>query len=146
MNCPFLVAPIQHIGCSDEEYETDSSEQGDVSEFSSTPNTSVESTPDPTPVKPVKKGENQTISRGKDLTLLMELGKNYETPAESLYFREMARSKTTPKVNPRKSSLAGKTPRTPIPTKAPRKNLKKSVKSTTRSKGTPQTGGVKRPM
>ena len=100
-----------------------------MSEFSSTPNTSVESTPDLTPVKPVKKGEKQTISRGKDLTLLMELGKSYETPAESLYFREMARSKTTPKVNPRKSDLAGKIPRTPIPMKALRKNLKRSVKS-----------------
>ena len=51
-----------------------------------------------------------------------------------------------PKVNPRKSDLAGKIPRTPIPMKAPRKNLKRSVKSTNKSKGAPRTGGVKKPM
>ena len=38
----------------------------------------------------------------------MEPGINYETPAQSLYFREMARSKTTPKGNPRKRSTGGK--------------------------------------
>ena len=142
------MAPIQtqHVGCSDEEYESDFSDQGDVSEFSSTPNTSVGSTPDVTPVKLVDRGTKQTLSRGKDLTLLMKPGVNYETPAESLYFREMARSKTTPKVNPRKSELAGKIPRTPIPTKAPRKNFKRSVRSTNKLKGTPWTGGFKKPM
>ena len=37
----------------------------------------------------------------------MEPGTSYETPAQSLYFREMARSKTTPKVNPRKEPTGG---------------------------------------
>ena len=49
----FFLAFIQtqHIGCSGEEYESNPSEQGDMSEFSSTPNTSVESTPEQTPEK-----------------------------------------------------------------------------------------------
>ena len=88
----FFLAFIQtqHIGCSDEEYESNPSEQGEVSEFSSTPNTSVESTPDQTPEKSVSTKQKQTIRKGKDLTLLMEPGISYETPAQSLYFREMA--------------------------------------------------------
>ena len=78
------------MGCSDRDTESDLSTEGELSKFSTTPNTSVGSTPDLTPVKPkldpaVKQKQNQTISKGKDLTLLMEWGKNYETPAESLY-------------------------------------------------------------
>ena len=139
------------MGCSDRDTESDLSTEGELSEFSTTPNTSVGSTPDSTPVKPkldpaVKQKQKQTTHGGKDLTRLMDPGNSYETSAQSLYFREMARSKTTPKVNPRKSQLAGKTPRTPIPMKAPRKNFKKCVRSTNKSAGAPRIGGVKKPM
>ena len=77
----------------------------------------------------------------------MKPGHKYETPVQSLYFREMACSKTTLKVNPRKSELAGKTPRDPIPTKPARKDFKKSVKATNNAarKNPPLTGGVKKP-
>ena len=103
------------MGCSDRDTESDLSTEGELSEFSTTPNTSVGSTPDSTPVKPklnlaVKKKQKQTTHRGKDLTLLMEPGNKYNTLAESLYFSEMARSKTTPKINPWKTSLARKKP------------------------------------
>ena len=77
----------------------------------------------------------------------MEPGQSYETPAQSLYFREMARSKVTPKINPRKSQTASKQPRQNIP----QKNLRKSAQSTNKAgkKGgnkQPATGGVKKPM
>ena len=139
------------MGCSDRDTESDLSTEGELSEFSTTPNTSVGSTPDSTPVKlkldpAVKQKQKQTTHRGKDLTLLMQLGNKYNTPAESLYFSEMARSKTTPKINPRKTTLAGKQQQQPLATKAPRKNFKKSVCSTTKAKGQPQMGGVKKPM
>ena len=59
----------------------------------------------------------------------------------------MVRSKTTPKVNPRKSELAGKSPRTPIPTTPTKKNVKKSVRATNNAarRNLPVTGGVKKP-
>ena len=77
----------------------------------------------------------------------MKLGHKYETPVQSLYFREMAHSKKTPKVNPRKSELAGKMLRDPIPTKPAKKNFKKLVKTTNNAarKNPPFTGGIKRP-
>ena len=121
-----------------------------MSEFSSTPNTSVGSTPDQTPEKSVSISQKQTIRKGKDLTLLMEPGINYETPAQSLYFREMARSKVTPKINPRKSDLAGKAPRKQLKTKPITKNrARNSTKATNKAaakKTTPSTGGLKKPM
>ena len=80
----------------------------------------------------------------------MEPGISYETPAQSLYFREMARSKVTPKVNPQKSDLAGKVPRKQLKTKPLTKNrARNSVNSTNRAakkNTTPSTGGVKKPM
>ena len=77
----------------------------------------------------------------------MKPGRKYDTPAQSLYFREMARSKTTPKVNPRKSELPGKSPRIPIPTTPAKKNVKKSVRATNNAaqRNLPATGGVKKP-
>ena len=59
----------------------------------------------------------------------------------------MAHSKTTPKVNPQKSELAGKSPRTPIPTMPTKKNVKKSVRATNNAawRNLPVTGGVKKP-
>ena len=91
----------------------------------------------------VETSESRVVSKGKDLSLLMKPGQKYETPAQSLYFREMALSKTTPKVNPRKSDLAGKMQRDPVP----KKNLKKSVKSTNKAarNNVPFTGGLKKP-
>ena len=138
------------MGCSDGEYESNFSNSGEVSEFSITPNTSVESTPESTPKKTVQitsSKDIQTSSRGKDLSLIMEPGRKYDTPVQSLYFREMARSKTTPKINPRKSELAGKSPRIPIPTTPAKKNIKKSVKATNNAtrRNLPATGGVKKP-
>ena len=141
---------MQHLGCSDGEYESDFSNQGEVSEFSSTPNTSVESTPNSTPAKiaqPLSLKGSQIVSRGKDLSLIMKPGQKYDTPAQSLYFRDMARSKMTPKLNPRKSEVDGKTQRDPIPAKLPTKRLKKSVQSTNKAgqKNQPFTGGIKKP-
>ena len=95
----------------------------------------------------VEATEIRVASKGKDLLLLMKPGHKYETPAQSLYFREMARSKTTPKVNPRKSELAGKMSRDPIPAKPARKDFRKSVRATNNVawKNLPLTGGVKKP-
>ena len=77
----------------------------------------------------------------------MQPGRKYNTPAQSLYFREMARSKTTPKLNPQKSELDGKEKREPIPATLPTKQFKKSVRSTNKAaqKGQPFTGGLKKP-
>ena len=95
----------------------------------------------------VETTEIRVVSKGKDLSLLMKLEHKYETPAQSLYFREMACSKTTLKVNPRKSELDGKMPRDPIPANPARKNFKKLVKTTNKAarKNPPFTSGIKRP-
>ena len=59
----------------------------------------------------------------------------------------MACSKTTPKINPQKSELEGKSPRTPIPTTPAKKNIKKSVRATNDAarRNLPATSGVKKP-
>ena len=93
----------------------------------------------------------------------MKPGQIYRTPAELLYFREMACSKTTPKVNPRKSELAAKSEREQLPTNLPTKKgpnikytprktskFKKSVKvmmavAAANAPGLPATGRIKRP-
>ena len=100
-----FTAPTEDLtGCSD----SNSVER--LSEFSSTPQTSVHTTPESSPARqetlatdgaipstsgepPVKKPKLQ--SKGKDLTLLMEGKGTYRTPQDSLYFSEMACSKTT---------------------------------------------------
>ena len=115
--------------CSNGEYESGLSSSGDVSEFSSTPDTSIESISDP----PASKRSTLLVSKGKNLSLIMEAGQKYNTPAQSLYFREMACLKTTPKINPQKSSLAGKTPRKQLVMKPIRKNVKKLVKVTNKA-------------
>ena len=85
---------------------SDSNSVERLSEFSSTPQSSVHTTPEGSPVKctnyvddgavpstsgapPVKKLKIQ--SKGKDLTLLMKSKSKgtYCTPQDSLYFREM---------------------------------------------------------
>ena len=136
------------MGCSDGENESEFSSPGEISEFSSTPNTRIESTPDPSP----NKRNVSSVHKGKDLSLIMEPGRKYDSPAQSLYFREMARSKVTPKVNPRKSNLAGKAPKKQFATKPlQKKNVRKSVQTTNKAaqkqpRRQPQTGGVKKPM
>ena len=59
----------------------------------------------------------------------------------------MARSKTTPRHNPRKSEVGGKAQRDPIPAKIRMKRLKKSVQSTNKAgqRNLPSTGGIKKP-
>ena len=145
-----IPTPVQHLGCSNGEYESNFSSSGEVSKFSITPNTSVESTPDSAPKRTVQlmsSKDVQTSSRGKDLSLIMEPGQKYDTPVQSLYFREMAHSKTTRKVNPRKSELAGKSWRTLIPTTPTKKNVKKLVRATNNAarRNIPATGSVKKP-
>ena len=141
-----FTAPVQdNTGCSD---------SGSImcSEFSSTPNTSVGSTPESSPLKekvveddaipstaPTSATKGKVQPKGKDLSLLMKtVGKGkYCTPGESLYFREkMARSKRTPKN--RKTREGGKQPRKQLANKS----LHKTLKGT---KGV-ATGGVKKPM
>ena len=150
-----LTAPVEdNTGCSN---------SGSIlSQFSSTPNTSVCSTPesspgsapesDPTNQKvveddaipststapmPTPKGNAQT--KGKDLSLLMNTqSKNkYRTPGDSLYFREkMARTKNTAKN--RKTRESGKQPQRQLKNKSLHKTLRNG-------EGAP-TGGVKKPM
>ena len=122
-----VYSPVQKEGYSDREYSSNESSGDVVSEFPSTPDTSVESTPEPSPLKDpqpsTSTGNNQIQSRGKDLSLLMKPGQLYQTPSESLYFREMVKRKTTPKQNPRKSKLQAKQDRENIPATLPRKGL-----------------------
>ena len=141
---------MDNTGCSDVESVV-------CSEFSSTPDTSTESTPESSPTKRRKVDEPKPTTskgpartKGKDLTLLMK-GRTtkYALPKESLYFSEMARSKTTAR------KKTGKTPRKQLTTKAPqkmlskgqaRKNAAKAVAAAQKNLGNLQTGGLKRPM
>ena len=85
-----------------------------ILEFSSTPNTSVCSTPEPSPINkgkgmmgkairststaPIPKPKGVGQSRGKDLSLLINAQNRdqYCTPQDSLYFREkMVKTKQT---------------------------------------------------
>ena len=91
----------------------------------------------------------------------MKPGQSYQTPSESLYFREMVKQKTTPKDNPRKSDLEAEQQRESIPTTLPRKTgpgikytprkqirLRKSAAATSRAGNAytvPRMGGIKRP-
>ena len=143
-----LTAPVEdNTGCSD---------SGSLlSQFSSTPNTSVCSTPELSPINqgevvednaipsastaPIPTPKGKVQARGKDLSLLMNnQSKNkYCTPGDSLYFREkMARTKNTAKN--RKIRESGKQPRKQLKNKSLRKTLKNA-------RGAP-TGGVKKPM
>ena len=117
----------------------------------------METTPEPSPAKKARVDVEPSISkevklsRGKDLTLLMKGNtKGHALPKDSLYFREMARSKTTAK---KKTGGPGKAPCKQLATKNPRKMLtaaqarKNAAKAMAAGKqGNPQTGGLKRPM
>ena len=93
-----FVAPVMdQTGCSDCDLVEN------CSEFSSTPNTSTHTTPEPSPIKKRRKEEPQHLSsegtqpsingqkksKGKDLSLLMagQTGKCM-VPKDSIYFRE----------------------------------------------------------
>ena len=146
----FIVAPIvDQTGCSDS--------NSICSEFSSTPNTSVESTPEPSP-KRMRVEESSTSkgparSRGKDLSLLLATRPgSYALPKDSLYFSEMARQKKTAR---KKTGGPGKVPRKQFATKSltkkltpaqARKNAMKANQAQQKNLGNPQTGGLKRPM
>ena len=135
------------------------------SEFSSTANTSTHTTPEPSPTKKRRRVEKphplclegaqpsssgQKKSGGKDLSLLMtgQTGKCM-TPKDSLYFREMARTKKTAR------KKTGKTPRQNLVPKAPRKmlsqeqarkNAAKAAAATQKNLGNLQTRALKKPM
>ena len=90
------------------------------SEFSSTPNTSVQSTPEPTPTKKRKEEPSRgpTKTKGKDLSLLLAAEcRKLALPKDSLYFREMARTKEMAR------KKTGKTPHQNLVPKAPCKTL-----------------------
>ena len=134
------------------------------SEFSSTPNTSTHTTPEPSPTKKRRVEKPQSLfvedaqpsssgrkkSGGKDLSLLMtgQTGKCM-VPKDSLYFREMARTKKTAR------KKTGKTPRQNLVPKAPRKtlsqeqarkNVARAAAAAQKNLGNVRTGGLKKPM
>ena len=135
---------MDQTGCSDLDFV--------CSEFSSTPNTSVQSTPEPTPTKKRKEEPSRgpTKTKGKDLSLLLAAKRGkLALPKDSLYFREMARTKKTAR------KKTGKTPRQNLVPKAPcktlsqeqvRKNAAKAAAAAQKNLGNLQTGGLKKPM
>ena len=135
---PIVVgSPMMYItGCSDTGcLDADNHNSSDeLSEFSITPDTSVHMTHDGLPQTQAVSCNRvpRAQSKGKDLTLLMKPGICYQTPAESLYFREkvMACQKNTPLGNPRKSDLEAKQQRAQLPSYLPKKGP--------RTKTTPQ--------
>ena len=67
-------------------------------------------------------------------------------PKESLYFSEMARTKSTVKVGPRGGTGKGKTRQSPLAGKKPRQNYAtKVVTKGSRKKQPPTVGGIKKP-
>ena len=134
--------------------QTDCSDLDSVcSEFSSTPDTSVQTTPEPSATKKRRVEEpsrGPTKTKGKDLSLLLATkpGK-LALHKDSLYFREMARTKKTAR------KKTGKTPRQNLIPKAPRKTLlpeqarkiaAKVAAAAQKNLGNLRTGGLKRPM
>ena len=88
-------------------------------------------------------------SKGKDLTLLMESGSKgtYCTPRDSLYFSEMACSKTTTCKHTRKrphENLATKAPRKTLMAAQARENAQKALQVGKKTGGC--TDGLKCPM
>ena len=143
-----FTAPVKdNTGCSD---------SGSIicSEFSSTPDTSVQSTPEPSPnrrrVEESSTSKGPTKTKGKDLSLLLATKPgSYALPKDSLYFSEMAKTKKTAR------KKTGKTPCKQLVTKNPtkkltaaqaRKNITKAQQAQQRNLGNPQTGGLKKPM
>ena len=135
---------MDQTGCSDLDFV--------CSEFSSTPNTSVQSTPEPTPTKKGKEEPSRgpTKTKGKDLSLLLAAKRGkLALPKDSLYFREMARTKETARKKTGKTpcqNLVPKAPRKTLSWEQVRKNAAKAVAATQKNLGNLQTGGLKRPM
>ena len=145
------MANINQTGCSDEFNSsfssTNSSElllspkSNRPGEFSNNVETEpsdqiIMDVPFTTPPQPSTSQAVKSVSKGKDLSLLLKPGDRYVTPQESLYFREnMARSKMTPRKD-RKMQNGGKAPRKKFATK----NLMKAG-----MKNPCRTGGIKRP-
>ena len=144
-----IVAPVEdQTGCSD--HNSDYVEC--CSEFSSTPDTSVQSTPEPSPPKKRRVEESSAKPKGKDLPLMATKPKKAMLPKDSLYFREMARTKKTAR---KKTSGPGKAPHKGFATKNPqkkltpaqaRKNAAKANSAVQKNLGNPQTGGIKKPI
>ena len=135
---------MDQTGCSDLDFV--------CSEFSSTPNTSVQSTPEPTSTKKRKEEPSRgpTKTKGKDLSLLLaaKCGK-LALPKDSLYFREMARTKKTARKKTGKTpcqNLVPKVPRKTLSQEQARKNAAKAAAATQKNLGNLQTGGLKKPM
>ena len=145
------MANIDQTGCSDEFNSSFSSTNS--SELLSSPKSNMQGgssnnletepsdqilmdVPFTTPPQPSTSQAVKSVSKGKDLSLLLKPGDRYVTPQESLYFREnMARSKMTPR-RQRKMQDGGKAPRKKLATK----NLMKAG-----MKNPCRTGGIKRP-
>ena len=126
------------------------------SEFCSTPDTSVQSTPEQSPAKKTQVDVELSISkevqqtRGKDLTLLMKGNtKGHALPKDSLYFREMARTKKTARKKTGKTphqNLVSRAPRKTLTKEQARKNAAKAVAAAQKNLGNVRTRGLKRPM
>ena len=140
------------------EDNTGGSDSGSIvcSEFSSTPDTSIQSTPEPSPAKKARVDVEPSTSkevkqsRGKDLTLLMKGNtKGHALPKDSLYFREMARTKKTARKKTGKiprQNLVPKVPRKTLSQEQARKNAAKAAAAAQKNLGNFQTGGLKKPM
>ena len=159
----YFCAPVMdQTGCSDCDLVQN------CSEFSSTPNTSTHTTPEPSPIKKRRVEEPQPLSlegaqpsisgqkksKGKDLSLLMagQTGKCM-VPKDSLYFRErnnMARTKKMARKSTgkrRRNQLAANLPRKTLSPEQARKNVAKAAAAAQKNLGNPpRTGGLKRPM
>ena len=137
-------------------------------EFSSTPNTSTHTTPEPSPIEKRRvdkphplssEGTQPSISgqkksKGKDLSLLMagQTGKCM-VPKDSLYFREqnsMARTKKTARKSTgkcRREPLLTNLPRKALSQEQARKNVAKAAAAAQKNLGNiPRTVGLRRPM
>ena len=140
------------------EDNTGGSDSGSIvcSEFSLTPDTSVQSTPEPSPAKKARVDVEPSTSkevkqsRGKDLTLLMKGNtKGHALPKDSLYFREMARTKKMARKKTGKiphQNLVPKAPRKTLSQEQARKNAAKAAAAAQKNLGNFQTGGLKKPM
>ena len=135
---------MDQTGCNDLDFV--------CSEFSSTPNMSVQSTPEPTPTKKRKEEPSRgpTKTKGKDLSLLLAAKRRkLALPKDSLYFREMARTKETARKKTGKTphqNLVPNAPRKTLSKEQVRKNAAKAAAAARKNLGNFQTGGLKRPM
>ena len=88
--------------------------------------------------------------KGKDLSLLLAAKRGkLALPKDSLYFREMARTKKTARKKTGKTpcqNLVPKVPHKMLSQEQARKNAAKAVGAAQKNLGNLQTGGLKRPM